>query len=198
MKATSHIPLLDKWKNKQQSAVGATVLRDLRGSQSEPLPALLFLRSSRAPTRGCRNSPGASSTSSSRRSLLLSTSSCFCRRHNAEPSLAHDRMRSLVDVTPTCPQRDAPTAPWGTTVRERCVFRTSQRLPLPTGRRRLGQATKRPKSASASSRRCTLPTACRSRGTGRAAHGLSPSLAATHASATRAAVKPKDYRHMLV
>ena len=31
-------------KNKQQSAVGATVLRDLRGSQSEPLPALLFLR----------------------------------------------------------------------------------------------------------------------------------------------------------
>ena len=30
-------------RNKQQSEVGATVLRDLRGSQSEPLPTLLFL-----------------------------------------------------------------------------------------------------------------------------------------------------------
>ena len=50
-KQPATFPCSTSEKNKQHSAVGATVLRDLQGSQSEPLPALLFLRSSHSDDR---------------------------------------------------------------------------------------------------------------------------------------------------
>ena len=65
-------------EEKQQPVVGATVLR---GSQSEPLPALLFLRSSHSDDWLPQLFGSVQHLFVSTKSpFLLSTSSCFCRR----------------------------------------------------------------------------------------------------------------------
>ena len=74
LQATSHIPGLDEVKR-------AIVLRDMRGSQSEPLPALLFLGSSHSDDRLAQLFWGVQYLFVETKSpFLLSTSSCFCRR----------------------------------------------------------------------------------------------------------------------
>ena len=103
------------------------------------------------PTTGCRNSPGASSTSSWRRSrraclppraasaaggVAMACVVCVAvrsTRHNGAPLLVLRRHSASAFHPAHCPM--------GTTVRKGCVLRTSLRVPMPTGSKTIGSIT---------------------------------------------------------